>query len=439
LWGSLILALALITGLLLTFMAPAPEPVTAQESKQANIIVQLDDQALLAREINFSSPISGLKALALSGLDVVTTATNFGPAVCSIEGVGCPATNCFCDANRFWAYSYWDGSEWQSYPVGAGSSVISETGAIEGWRWGEFGAPQTPATVTVAAVNALTWLQSRQTITDGGYGSVGAAVETMLAIGANHEFAAAWRRNTTGASLADYVAVNGALYTRSSAGAGKLAVALAATNACLPAGALTPQAHYSPTLGAYNKQSGPNSWALLGTVAISESVPATAVTTLKAQAQPSGGWEWSPTWGADTNTTALALQALLAAGEPVSATAVMSGLAFLQAAQQADGGFAYDLTPGAQSDANSTAYSVQALLAAGEDPTGPRWTISNTNPIRYLLSLQLPDGSLVWQPATGANQLATQQAIPALLGRAHPVRRQAVEACPALYLPLVKR
>lgn len=424
---------------LLVFGTYQRHTVNAQALNQADVIVQFDDHAHVVRTIAFTQPISGLAALEWSGLQVVTTTTSFGPAVCSIEGVGCPAENCFCDPNRFWAYSYWDGRAWQSYAVGANASVISQTGAVEGWRWGEFGAPQVAATQTLAAAEALTWLQARQSITNGGYSSVGAAVETMLAVSANGLAAAHWRRTTTSPSVQDYVAVNGAAFTRGAAAAGKLALAVAAADACLPAGALTPQGYYSPTLGAYSKQSGPNSLAILGAVAISESVPVSAPTSLKAAQQADGGWEWAPGWGADTNATGLAVQALLATGEQISSATVISALAFLQAAQQPDGGFAYDLAPNAPSDANSTAYVVQALLAAGEEPTTARWTVSATNPISYLLALQLADGSFQWQPATGSDQLATQQIIPALLGQAHPLARQAVVSCPATYLPLVAK
>jgi hypothetical protein len=133
----------------------------------------------------------------------------------------------------------------------------------------------------------------------------------------------------------------------------------------------------------------------------------------------------------------LALQALIAAGEPISSATVISALAFLDTAQNDDGGFPYDLTPDAPSDANSTGYVVQALIAAGEDPLGARWTVSATTPISYLLTLQLPDGSFEWQSGLGANQLATQQVIPALLGRARPALSAPLQACPAVYLPQV--
>lgn len=51
-------------------------------------------------------------------------------------------------------------------------------------------------------------------------------------------------------------------------------------------------------------------------------MPADAVSYLKSLAQPSGGWEWGPGWGADTNATALALQALLATGELRASTVI---------------------------------------------------------------------------------------------------------------------
>lgn len=111
------------------------------------------------------------------------------------------------------------------------------------------------------------------------------------------------------------------------------------------------------------------------------------------------------------------MQALIAAGEPVTATEVVSGLAYLKQAQQPDGGFAYDLTSGGGSDANSTAYAIQALVAAGEDPAGEAWRVGGVLPVAYLLSLQLPDGSFEWQKDLGSNLFATQQAIPALLQR----------------------
>jgi prenyltransferase beta subunit len=196
--------------------------------------------------------------------------------------------------------------------------------------------------------------------------------------------------------------------------------------------------YYSPTTGSMGYGAGFQSWAILGTVALSESVPANAVENLKAMQQPDGGWEWMPNFLSDSNSTALAIQALIAAGESATSSDVISGLTYLKSIQNTDGGFPY--TPGVdpKSDGNSTAYAIQAILAAGQNPITGTWKISDTNPVSFLLSLRLPDGSFKWQTEqTAANQLVTQQAVVALLGRPFPIRKAARgPACNAVYLPL---
>jgi hypothetical protein len=438
-FATTIAVTTLLLAMLWLILPERTPTLLAQESREASIIVQFDDQARIIRTIEFTAPISGFTALQWSGLEIVYTETAFGPAICAIEGVGCPATDCFCNSH-YWGYNWWDGAGWQSYPVGAGSSTISQSGSIEGWRWGEFGDPIIGVTPTLAAATALDWLRAGQTITDGGYGSVGASVESLLAIGANQIAADAWRAAPSTPSLASYMIRNGADYTKAAAGAaGKSAVALSAGDLCLPTGALTPQDYFSPTLGAYAEQSGPNSWAILGAVATDEAVSAGAIETLRANRLPAGGWEWSPGWGADTNSTALAIQALIASGDSITSTAVLSGLAYLSATQNEDGGFPYAAGPAAPSDTNSTAYVVQAIIAAGQEPASPTWTIRNSNPISYLLSMQLANGSLEWQSGTGENFLATVQAIPALLGRSYPTAIHALGRCPATYIPTARK
>jgi hypothetical protein len=244
----------------------------------------------------------------------------------------------------------------------------------------------------------------------------------------------------------------GAAYANSGAApASKLAVGLAAGDGCWPIGAVNLTRYYSPTTGAFYAYTGPASaqagtqaWAMLGMRAISQTIPSTATQHLKDIQQADGGWEWQATFGSDTNTTALAVQTLVAAGEPLTSTAIVSGLNYLEFAQNDDGGFAYDPDSpwGTGSDTNSTAYAVQALLASGESPVGARWItytggITPTSPISYLLNMQLSDGSFEWQPGYGSNQLATQQAVPALLGRPFPLRVSALAQCYGSYLPII--
>ncbi len=114
------------------------------------------------------------------------------------------------------------------------------------------------------------------------------------------------------------------------------------------------------------------------------------------------------------------LQALIAASVPHTDTVILKALDYLDAAQNDDGGFpdAPAANNSDTSNADSTAFAVQGLLAAGEDPLAARWRPIATNPISYLLGLQQADGAFTFggQPS----QLATQQVIPALAGRPFP-------------------
>jgi hypothetical protein len=351
--AGLSLALMLLLSVAVASARPADPVVTAH----GNVIVQFSDSDLVARAITFTAPISGLRALELSGLEVVTATTSFGPVVCSIGDVGCPADNCFCGGSVFWGYKSWDGDAWQDYMVGAGDSVLGD-GAVEGWRWGEWGSAMWPARPVTAAQQALNWLRPRQSLTDGGYGGDSGSAEALLSIGANGYAASEWRRQPDAPSLASYWLGRAPAYSRAgAANAGKLAVGMIATEMCLPRNTMQPSAFYSETSGIYAIGAGPQSWAILGTEALSETVPANATRYLKRLAQPNGGWEWGPGWDADTNATALALQALIATGEPLAPAVITQGLAYLKSAQNADGGFPHDPNSAwsTASDANSTA------------------------------------------------------------------------------------
>ena len=419
---------------------PVASAAPADEA-HGTVIVQLGDHELVARPITFTAPISGLAALQLSGLEVVAASTSYGTVVCSIEGVGCPADNCFCDDSVFWGYKSWDGAVWQDYMVGASESSLGD-GAVEGWRWGEWGSAMWPAQPVTAALRALDWLIGQQSLADGGYGGDGGSAEVLMAIGANGYGAGAWRLQAGSPSLSHYWLAHARSYSgQGAAQAGKLAVGAVAGKMCWPRSAVQPGDYYDETTGIYAEGSGPQAWAILGEVSLDQAVPAEAIAYLKGLAQPGSGFEWGPGWGADTNATALALQALIATGEPISSPVVMEGLAYLRGVQNEDGGFPYqpDSPWGTDSDANSTAYVIETLRAAGEDPNGVAWSKGDKTPISFLLSLQLNDGSFEWQEGQGSNPLATEQAVVALLGRTFPLRTAETAWCPAVHLPITVR
>ena len=111
----------------------------AQRENRAGIIIQLPDGETVSRCVAFeSATINGIDLLSTTH-DVVLATEAFGQSVCRIDGVGCPADDCFCQcANADCAYwQYWHLTEtgWTYSAIGAGSSQV-QTGDVQGWVWG---------------------------------------------------------------------------------------------------------------------------------------------------------------------------------------------------------------------------------------------------------------------------------------------------------------
>ena len=117
-----------------------------------------------------------------------------------------------------------------------------------------------------------------------------------------------------------------------------------------------------------------------GVLALGHSTPTTTRYVLAHQAR-SGGFSWFLNGQPDSNDTAAALEALRVAG--VHGKPVTRAVAFLRSFQNKDGGF--ELTHGRGSDAQSTAWAIQGIVAAGRAP--PRAAFA------YLARLKRPDGS----------------------------------------------
>ena len=113
----------------------------------------------------------------------------------------------------------------------------------------------------------------------------------------------------------------------------------------------------------------------------------------------------------DSNDTAAAIQALRAAG--VRGKPIQRAVAFLRRHQNRDGGFELTLDRG--SDAPSTAWAIQALLAAGAEPGAAAFA--------YLRRLQRPDGSVRYSVRYDSSRIwTTAQVAPALARRPFPLR-----------------
>jgi hypothetical protein len=146
-----------------------------------------------------------------------------------------------------------------------------------------------------------------------------------------------------------------------------------------------------------------------GVLALGRASPATTRFILRNQAR-SGGFSWYAGGEPDSNDTAAALEALRVAhvrGRPVT-----RAVAFLRTFQNADGGF--ELTRGRGSDAQSTAWAIQGLVAAGAKPPRAAFT--------YLARLKQPDGSYRYSVRYATTPVwVTSQVLAALAKKPFPL------------------
>jgi hypothetical protein len=151
-------------------------------------------------------------------------------------------------------------------------------------------------------------------------------------------------------------------------------------------------------------------WSVLAFRASGTPVRSRTIRWLLAHQRRSGGWGW--TAGApDSNDTAAVVEALRAAG--VRGRPIRAALRFLLGFRNRDGGF--ELTHGRGSDAQSTAWTVQAFLAAGKP--SPRGALA------YLRRLQRADGSFRYSARYATTPVwVTAQVMPALASKPFPLR-----------------
>ena len=140
---------------------------------------------------------------------------------------------------------------------------------------------------------------------------------------------------------------------------------------------------------------------------------------LEGQQNPDGGFSFA-TRGAqeDVDDTAAALQGVIDAGGG-GGPAVRRAVAFLRHAQNPDGGYAQQV--GGASNAQSTAWAVQGLIAAGQDVSAVTRGGSRS-PLAYIESLLAPDGSVRYSRTSAQTPVwVTAQALIAFAGKPFPI------------------
>ena len=151
-------------------------------------------------------------------------------------------------------------------------------------------------------------------------------------------------------------------------------------------------------------------WGILALRQAGEPAPRSAVRFVLRRQARSGGWAWYAGGQPDSNDTAAAVQALRSSG--VRGAPISRALAYLNRLRNPDGGF--ELTPGRGSDTQSTAWAIQAFIAAGKPvPRGAR---------AYLQRMRRGDGSFRYSKRYATTPVwVTAQVLPALAGRAFPL------------------
>jgi iron complex transport system substrate-binding protein len=163
-------------------------------------------------------------------------------------------------------------------------------------------------------------------------------------------------------------------------------------------------------------------WGILALSSVGEDV-SMPVKWLKGQQNDDGGFAWVTGEKSDYDDTAVAIEALIVAGESPNSKVIRDAIEYLKSGQNADGGFKYFGT--SPSNAASDAWCIQAIVACGQNPKDTEWTITGNNPVDHLLRLQQSDGSFNYTTYIKSNPgYMTVCAIMALLGKPYPVKPQ---------------
>jgi energy-coupling factor transport system substrate-specific component len=175
--------------------------------------------------------------------------------------------------------------------------------------------------------------------------------------------------------------------------------------------------------GSFQRQVNLSSFAILALRAAGHSPRLSAISKaagwVERQQNADGGFGFGARGSrSDVDDTGAALQALAAAG---ARNRRVLGLAvgYLTRSQGRDGGFPQQY--GGESNAQSTAWAVQGLIAAGRDPAGVRRG-GGRSPLGYLQSLVAPGGSVRYSRTSAQTPVwVTAQALIALAGKTFPV------------------
>ena len=182
--------------------------------------------------------------------------------------------------------------------------------------------------------------------------------------------------------------------------------------------------------GSVNDQTNWTSFAVLALRAAGVAPPPGTLAWLVRQQDGDGGFNFATRGGlSDVDDTGGALEALAGVGGSAASRARNRAVAYIRGQQDRDGGFPG--MPGAGSNAQSTAFGVQGLLAAGVDP-GSLHRRGAPSPVDYLRSLIAVDGHVRYSRSADESPVwVTGEALMALYGKPLPIAGVARRIAPA--------
>jgi energy-coupling factor transport system substrate-specific component len=258
-----------------------------------------------------------------------------------------------------------------------------------GWGPGRASAAQTPAGYLLAAQNA-----------DGGFGPAPGQPSVQLYAGWAALGLAAAGENPLdvqrgGHSVLDYIAAGLAANTDPGSLERTILVVRAAGEPAQSFGGRNLVSALEADIGrngSVSDQTNLTAFAVLALRAAGVALAPDTLSWLVRQQDSDGGFNFAVRGGSsDVDDTGAVLEALAGQGGPAAAHARAQAIQFIRSQQDRDGGFAAQ--PGSGSNAQSTAFAVQGLLAAGIAPPSLHRG-GAPSPLDYLRSLVAADGHI---------------------------------------------
>jgi hypothetical protein len=290
-------------------------------------------------------------------------------------------------------------------------------------------APNVPAispTDSERATGALVFLLAAQRPDGSLDGSIGETADFIIgAADAGYDPASLHGCAGTSAGALEYIAAASDAASTDAAKTGKAALAVVAAGGDPSSFAgrdlmARLAALYNSGTGAYGGGATfAEAFAILALRSGGRDVPVAAVAELKALQDADGSWSYGTApvaaGSGDTNSTAIALMAVDAAGDH---SADATALAYLRTQQLPDGGFPYQNSSAfgpPASDADSDAIVLQALIGASQDPESASWLQGSNSVLTHLRSIQDSGGGFAY-PGTAPSAFTTSQVPAALMG-----------------------